>query len=77
MTDRFSFLIHIVDIHLDDRMDINFLFIVCDGSLFAIVENQAFALGFLTQLGDVIQSQDHILRRHGDRSTIGRVQDIV
>ena len=53
------------------------LLVVGDDSLLWAVELKACTLSTFTLLGDVIQTQDHILRRHGDRCTIGRVKDVV
>ena len=46
-------------------------------SLVLIAEHLACALFVLTNGGQVVAAQDHILRRNGDRSTIGRVEDVV
>ena len=62
---------------MDRSMDIQLLLIVSDRSLFRTIESQTFALCTLAQLGNIIQTKHHILRRYGNRSTIRRVQDIV
>ena len=41
------------------------------------VECQSFTLCSRTNLGDIIKTKHHILRWHCDRSTIGRVKNIV
>ena len=57
-------------------------FIVSDDGFFSTIERQTFTFywvfsGCLTLFGDVVQSQDHILRRNGNRCTICRVQNVV
>ena len=54
-----------------------FAFVVCNLSLFRSVEHKTLALVALAELGDVVQTKHHILRRHGDRSAVGRVKDVV
>ena len=61
----------------DDSMDIYLTFVVSNQCFFRTVEDQAFTFSTLTQLGDVIQTQYHILSRHCDRRTIRRVQNIM
>jgi hypothetical protein len=53
------------------------LLIVSNDGLFRSVEDETFTLGTGTQLRDIVESEHHILRRHGDWSTVGRVQNIV
>ena len=69
--------IQILHVNMDRSMDIQLLLIVSDRSLFRTIESQTFALCTLAQLGNIIQTKHHILRRYGNRSTIRRVQDIV
>ena len=52
-------------------------FVVGNLGLFGTVEFQALAQRTGTQFGDVVQTQYHVLRRHGDRRTVGRVQNVV
>ena len=58
-------------------MDVHFSFIVGNQCLFRSVEDQSFALCTFAQLGDVVQTQHHILCRHRNRRAIGRVQNVV
>ena len=58
-------------------MDIHLAFVVGNQGFFRTIEGQAFTLGTLTELSDVVQTKNHILCRHSDRRTIGRVQNIV
>ena len=67
----------VVDNNLHLCMEIALAFIVGNDSLFRTVERQALALCTRTDLSDIIETKHHILRRHSDRSTIGRVQDIM
>ena len=41
------------------------------------VEALALALCTRFDLGDVVQTEHHILRRYGDRSTVGRVENVL
>ena len=63
--------------HLDASVDIHFLLVERDSSLIRRVEHESFTLGSRTLLGDIIETKHHILRRNGDRITIGRVKDIM
>ena len=63
-------------------MHIHLLLVESDDGFLSRVENRAFALHLdvalaLAALGQIIQTQNHILRRNGDRSPVGRVQDVV
>ena len=51
--------------------------VVGDLSLFGAVEFQTLTLGALAELGDVVEPEHHVLRRHGDRRAVGGVEDIV
>ena len=44
---------------------------------FRAVEHESFALIALAELGDIVQTEHHVLRRHSDRFAIGRVKNIV
>ena len=70
-------LVEVIDYYRHNGMKCHFSFIVGNLSLLRSVELQSFTLVALAELGDVVKSEHHILRRHGDRSTIGRVEDIV
>ena len=58
-------------------MYVHTLLVVGNDSLLGTIELQTRSLGTGTKLGDIIQSQHHILRRHSDRSAIGRIEDVV
>ena len=67
---------------LDPSVHIHLLLVESDDGFLGRVENRAFALHLdvalaLAALGQIIQTQNHILRRNGDRSPVGRVQDVV
>ena len=68
--------------HLDARVQCRTAFVVRDDDLLRRVELHALSfhrllLRGLALLGDVVQAEDHVLGRHGDRGTIGRIQDVV
>ena len=67
----------VVNQHLDLCMQVALAFVVGDDSFLRTIEGKALTLGTRTYLRDIVQSQHHILRRNGDRGTIGRVQDVV
>ena len=58
-------------------MDIYLSFVVSNQCFFRSVENQPLTFCTFTQLGNVVQTKNHILCRHCDRSTVGRVQYIM
>ena len=71
-----------IDADADAGVEGNALLIVGNDNLFRRIETIAFAfddfgLGGATGLGHVIQTKDHVLRGNGDRSTVGRVEDVV
>ena len=59
------------------RMNVYTLLIIGNDSLFGTIECQTFALRSGTELGNIVQAQHHILRRHRNRRTVCRIQDIV
>ena len=77
MADRITLLINVVNqtFHLSVLVDT--LLVECDDSLFRTIEGLTLTLCTRTDLGDIVKTEHHILRRHGDRSTIGRVEDVV
>ena len=77
MTDRITLLVNVVDEALHLSVLVNSFLIESDDSLFRAVEGLTLTLGTRTDLGDIVKAEHHILRRHGDRSTIGRVEDVV
>ena len=66
-----------IDHHFHLRMQIGALLVVGDDRLFGAVEAQTLSQRTGTLLGDIIKSEHHVLRRHRDRRSVGRVQDIV
>ena len=77
MTDWIALLVDVVNqtFHLSVLVDT--LLVECDDSLFRTIEGLTLTLCTRTDLGDIVKTKHHILRRHGDRSTIGWVEDIV
>ena len=69
--------IHIVNHHRNDGVHCQLALVEGDSGFFGAVECEALAHSTLTKLGDVIQTKNHILRRHGDRLTVGRIEDVV
>ena len=72
----------LVETHRDAGVERHTFLIVGDDNLFWRIETLTFALDDLclcgaAGLGHIVQTKHHILRRHGDRSTVGRVEDIV
>ena len=68
--------------HLNDGVHIGATLIVGDDDFLRRIERHALAphgvLGrALTRLGDIVQTQNHVLRRQRDRRTIRGVQDVV
>ena len=58
-------------------MEVAPLLIVSDDGFLGAVERETFALGSRTELGDIIEAEHHVLRRDGNRRTVGRIEDIV
>ena len=69
--------VNVLNDNADRRVDIALTFVVGNKRFFGAVESKAFTLSSLTQLGDIVQTEYHILCRHCDRRTVGRVQDIM
>ena len=75
--DRLTLLVEILYTCLDDGVHVETALIVSDLYLLEVTEYLALALGSGARLGDVIESEDHILSRYGDRGSIGGVEDIL
>ena len=57
-------------------------FVESDDDLFGGIEAGAFTLdslgvGGAARLRGIVETQNHVLRRHGDRGAVGRVEDVV
>ena len=63
--------------HIDFRVDVDGFFVEGDNHFLGTVEDFAFSLGARANLGDVVQTEHHILGRNGDRRTVGGVEDVV
>ena len=61
----------------DGGMHVDDLFVIGDDYFLGAVELEAVALCTGTLLGDVVQTQHHILGGNGNRRTVGRIQDVV
>ena len=74
---RVALLVDVVHQALHHGVQVGLLLVVGDDRLLGAVEDAALALDALAGLGDVVQTEDHVLRRHGDRGAVGRVKDVV
>ena len=72
-----TILVNVFHYYAYRSMDVALTFIVGNQRFLRTVECQAFTLGTLAQLRNIVQTKYHILSRHSDRSTVGRVQYIV
>ena len=72
-----ALLVDVVDQALHDGVQIGALLVVGDDGLFGAVEDLPFTLDALAGFGDVVETEDHVLRRHGDRGSVGGVEDVV
>ncbi len=72
-----SVLVQIAHHALNDGMQVGTLLVVGDDRLLGAVEHMTCALDSGTRLGNIVQTEDHILRRHGNRRTVGGVEDVV
>ena len=75
--DAGSALVDVVDHDLDGGVYVDALLVEGDEGFFRAVEGEACALGSGTELGDVVEAEHHVLRGHGDRCAVGRVEDVV
>lgn len=75
--DRLTLLVEILYTCLDDGVHIEGALIVSDLYLLEVTEYLALTLGSGACLGDVIESEDHILSRYGDRGSVSGVEDIL
>ena len=70
-------LVDVVDNDADRSVKRHAAFVVGDLSLFGAVELQALTLVAGAELGDIIETEHHILRRNGDRRAVGGVENVV
>ena len=59
------------------REQFDFLRFEREDDFFGQSEGAAFALGAGLGLGQIVDAEDHVLRRNGERQTVGRRQNIV
>ena len=69
-------------LHADTCVEVDTLLVVSDDNLFGRIKALTFTLDSLSgggtaRFGHIVQTQHHILRRNGDRGTIGGVKDVV
>ena len=77
MTDGVAVLVNVVDHYVYRSMKSHTAFVVSDFGFFGTVESMTFALVAAAQLGDIVQTEHHVLRRNGDRRAVGGVEDVV
>ena len=77
MFDGVTLLVDVVDNHADGSVEGDSALVVGNLSLLRSIELQALAFRALAELGDVVEAENHILRRHGDRRAVGGVEDVV
>ena len=70
-------LINITNNTLNQCVHVNLAFIEGDDSLFWTIKCKSFTFRSRTNLGDVVETKHHVLRRNSDRLTTGRRQNIV
>ena len=73
----YAVLVDIVDHDLDGSMHIDTFLVEGHNGFFGTVEGEAATEGTGTEFGDVVESEHHILRRHGNRRTVGGIKDVV
>ena len=77
MGDRLTLIVEVIDTRLDDGVHVEAALVVCDLYLLKVTKDLALTLGPGASLGDVVETEDHILCRHGDRCAVGGVEDIL
>ena len=77
MGELVAILVAVLDHHLDLCVEVATPLVVGDDGFFRTVEGQSFTLGSRTYLGDIVETEHHILRGHGDRRAVGGIKDVV
>ena len=77
VTNGESVFVEVVDEHLDGGVHGDTLLIVGDDGFFGSVEGEAGSLGAGTELGDVVETEHHVLGGDGDGGAVGGVEDVV
>ena len=72
-----TLLVQVVDHTLHDGVQVGPALVVGDDRLLGAVEYAAFALHALAGLGDVVETEDHVLRRDRDRRAVRGIEDVV
>ena len=63
--------------YLDKGVHIDLLRIIGYDNILRTVEAHSLPLGIRTNLCDIVKSEHHILRRHRNRGTIGRIKNVM
>ena len=77
MPDRLTVLVHVINLHLDFSMQVYGSLVESDNHFLWRIELQSFTLHALSRFRDIVQTEYHILRRHSDRRTVSRVQNVM
>ena len=77
MLDGVAEFVDVFDYNRHGCVECHASFVVGDFSFFGSVEFEAFALVAFAELGDVVETEHHVLRGHGDRCAVGGVEDVV
>ena len=72
-----ALLVHDVHNDADDGVHRHLALVIGHQSLFGSVELETLALVALAELGDVIETEYHVLRGHGHGVTVGGAEDVV
>ena len=72
-----SALVDVIDHHLDGGVNLHPALVERDDGFLGAIEREALALRAGTELGDVIKTEHHVLRRHRDGRAVGRIEDVV
>ena len=77
MPNRLTVLVHVINLHLDFSMQVYGSLVESDNHFLRRIELQAFTPHTLPRFRDIVQTEHHILRRHRDRRTVSRVQNVM
>ena len=75
--DGVAICINILDQTLNLGVYVHLALVVGDDGLFWAIEGETFALCTWTNLGNIVETEHHVLRRNGDRFATGRREDVV
>ena len=77
VTNGESVFVEVVDEYLDGGVHVDPLLIVGDDGFLGSVEGEAGSLGAGAELGDVVETEHHVLGGDGDGGAVGGVEDVV